>query len=116
MLKFQKNKKGFTLIEVLLVIVILGVLAAIAIPRFMASEYTAKEKACQTQISELRTQVEKFYFDASPPAYPTDLATLVANTNYFPNGGSIVCPINTATAYTYSATTGTVSCGVAHAH
>jgi len=116
MLEFKKNKKGFTLIEILLVIVILGILASIAIPRFITSEYTAKEKACQIQISELRTQIEKYYFSASPPAYPASLAVLVANTDYFPNGGSTVCPINTATAYTYNATIGTVSCGVGHAH
>ena len=108
MLKFKKNQKGFTLIEVLLVIVILGVLAAIAIPRFLTTEAQAKINACNTQISQLRTQIEKWHFDKN--AYPADLATLIADGNYFPNGASVNCPVTPATAYTYVALTGTLVC------
>jgi len=107
MLKFQKNKKGFTLIEVLLVIVIIGVLAAIAIPRFMTSKHDAQVKACDAQISEFRTQIEKYYFDNN--SYPATLAALVADTNYYPNGGATTCPLNNA-AYTYTVASGTVVC------
>lgn len=114
MLKFKKNKNGFTLIEVLLVVVILGILASIAVPRFMTSEKQAKEKSCQIQVSEIRTQIEKYFFNTN--GYPASLAILAADAIYFPNGMVASCPVDGTTAYAYNATTGTVGCGVSHVH
>ena len=41
-MKFFKNKKGFTLVELVVVIAILGILAGIAIPRFMDATASAR--------------------------------------------------------------------------
>ncbi|HEY0877617.1 MAG TPA: prepilin-type N-terminal cleavage/methylation domain-containing protein, partial [Zeimonas sp.] len=45
------GERGFTLIEIMVVIVILGVLAAIAVPRIMSKPDEARAKAAQTEVA-----------------------------------------------------------------
>lgn len=54
-------QKGFTLVELLIVVVILGVLAAIAIPQFSASTDDSKVAALDSTLSNLRTAIELYY-------------------------------------------------------
>lgn len=55
--KIIKNESGFTLVEVIAVLVILGILAAVAIPKFFDMQETAREKAIAAAIGELNGQV-----------------------------------------------------------
>ncbi len=52
-----KKEAGFTLVEVIAVLVILGILAAVAIPKFFDMQNTAREKAIAGAIGELNGQV-----------------------------------------------------------
>jgi len=54
---------GFTLVELLLVLVILGILAAIVIPKFSGRTEQAKEQAAVTQISTFKTALDAFEVD-----------------------------------------------------
>ena len=50
------NAKGFTLVEIIAVMVILGVLAAVAVPRYVNLEESARQKCIQTVISEINAR------------------------------------------------------------
>ncbi|MGD0572593.1 MAG: prepilin-type N-terminal cleavage/methylation domain-containing protein [Sedimentisphaerales bacterium] len=100
----MRSKKGLTLIELLIVILILGALAAIAIPRIANSSYNAKKNACNTNVDTLNTSIEVYNNDKG--AYPASLPILTGDANYFPDGAP-ACPFGTA--YVYSTTNNRVA-------
>ena len=53
-------RKGFTLVEILIVVIILGILAAIVIPQFTEASNDARESALASDLQTVRSQVELF--------------------------------------------------------
>lgn len=100
----MRFRKGLTLIELLIVVIILGALAAIAIPRITTSATTAKINACKTNVDTLNTVIEMYNVDNG--SYPSALTDVTSDVNYFPDGAP-VCPFGDA--YIYSTTTHRVS-------
>jgi len=91
-----KSKNGFILVELLIVVLIL--VAAIAVPRMVASADTAKINACNTNVDLINTQIE--LYRAATGSIPT-LTTLFTDTNYFPDG-TPECPYSEGTTFPYA--------------
>ena len=69
-MKFNKiGNKGFTFIEIMLVVVIIGILAAVVLPRLTGRTEQARETAALQQIENLGVALESFYLDNK--RYPT---------------------------------------------
>ena len=68
---YRASKSGFTLVEILIVVIILGILAAIVIPQFTNASQDARESSVVSQLQTLRSQVELYKLQHHE-RYPTD--------------------------------------------
>jgi general secretion pathway protein G len=74
--QYYRGVSGFTLIELMLVMVILAVMAAIVLPKFTGRSQQAKVTAAKTQIAQLEVALDAFEIDLS--RYPTTAEGLKA--------------------------------------
>jgi len=68
----MRAKSGFTLVEILIVVVILGILAAIVIPQFTDASTEAKFSSLRTDLQTMRSQLELYKIQHTDSLPPTD--------------------------------------------
>jgi prepilin-type N-terminal cleavage/methylation domain-containing protein len=74
------NRKGFTLVEVMIVVAIIGFIAAIAIPNFVHARDTAERNTCIANLSQIQKAVQIWGLDVGAGATETPtIANLVPN-------------------------------------
>ncbi len=77
----RRNKSAFTLVEILIVVIILGILAAIVIPQFTNASQDARVSSLRSQVQTLRSQVELFKLEHLGQ-YPTADGTAATAFNW----------------------------------
>jgi general secretion pathway protein G len=75
--RLYKKQKGFTLVELMVVIIILAVLTGIAIPSYLALRNRAKEQAARSEMQNIATAIA--VYEADTGSNPADLAALEAD-------------------------------------
>ena len=75
--RLPASERGFTLLELLVVMTIIGILAAVAIPALRDSPQRAREAALREDLFTLRSTIDQYHGDKG--YYPPDLATLVSD-------------------------------------
>ena len=83
----MKRRSGFTLIEVLIVIVVIAILAAIVVPRLLGAGREAREASLRAHLQEIRNALG--LFQAQMGDYPAALADIMATTAPATGGNGI---------------------------
>lgn len=73
-LKPIKDRKGFTLIELMIVVSIIGILAAIAVPNYKMGIIKAREAVLRENLYSIRTSIDQFYADQGK--YPDSISEM----------------------------------------
>ena len=89
---FYSTRPAFTLVELLVVVLILGALAIVAIPRVSQSSHTAKVNVCNTNVDMINQQSEYFFIERG--VWPQNWNKFKVETDYFPDGPP-ECPFGT---------------------
>ena len=112
-MRTRKMKQGFTLVEIMIVVAIIALLAAIAIPNLLRAKMTSNDALAKATLRAMSTAAES-YGTANNGNYPGDEASLTGATPPFLNsaycansplaGYNYSCAVMSTAGYTFTAT------------
>ena len=92
MVKFaRKARRAFTLVEIMIVVLIIGILLAIAIPNFIRARESSRAKSCQANLKQIDSSTEQYLMDNKTSTYPALSAlnpTYIKSAPSCPSGGT----------------------------
>ena len=96
--RIARKRSAFTLVEIMIVVLIIGILLAIAVPNFIRARETSRSKACISNLKQVDSAKEQYAMDNKLTTNDTSVATdtlngstnLTGPTAYIKN--AVVCP------------------------
>ncbi len=108
-LKAAKNaRRGFTLIEIMIVVLIIGILLAIAVPNFVKARESSRARACVANLKQIDSGKEQYAMDQKVSTATIAMTDLVGATNYIKS--TPACP--SSGTYTIGAIGTSPSCSI----
>ncbi len=110
---FRKTRKGFTLVEIMIVVAIIGILIAIAVPGFIRARAQARARACQENLTKIDGAKEQWGLETNAAESAAVVFTdLVGATLYIKR--QPVCP--SSGTYTVGAISVDPTCSIGGLH
>ncbi len=111
MKRYHSGERGMTLLEILIVVVILGILAGLLIPRLLAFTKTGHVAAANDELAKIETAVWDYYADTDTTAFPVDCNTIGSNNSLMDGPGTeqYISKAAKYYNYTFNSTTGEVN-------